>query len=161
MQKIVKKIAKKLKKIAKNAFILLFYEKIKKITPNREKAKKFVASFSYDEWKKVLSDYLGKAADAMIALEEKEGKYDVIKHSARLETIIENWDKILDIINEELPKASEIKKLLDVIGCPTRASEIGIDEKDNAKAFASTKDIRDKYVLSRLAWDLGVIDEIM
>ena len=137
------------------------YEKIKKITPNRENAKKFVEAFSYDEWKKVLSDYLGKAADTMIALEKKEGKYDVIKHSARLETIIENWDKILDIINEELPKASEIKKLLDVIGCPTRASEIGIDEKDNAKAFASTKDIRDKYVLSRLAWDLGVIDEIM
>ena len=137
------------------------YEKIKKITPNRENAKKFVEAFSYDEWKKVLSDYLGKAADTMIALEKKEGKYDVIKHSARLETIIENWDKILDIINEELPKASEIKNLLDVIGCPTRASEIGIDEKDNAKAFASTKDIRDKYVLSRLAWDLGVIDEIM
>jgi hypothetical protein len=27
--------------------------------------------------------------------------------------------------------------------------------------FRATKDIRDKYVLSRLAWDLGVLDEIV
>ena len=26
--------------------------------------------------------------------------------------------------------------------------------------FQATKDIRDKYVLSRLAWDLGVMDEL-
>ena len=27
-------------------------------------------------------------------------------------------------------------------------------------SFRATKDIRDKYVLSRLAWDLGVLDEL-
>ncbi|MBE6571818.1 MAG: sn-glycerol-1-phosphate dehydrogenase [Ruminococcaceae bacterium] len=140
---------------------LKLYEKIKKITPDREKAKRFVEAFSYDEWKNVLSSYLGKAADAMIALEKKEGKYDVQKHSARLDVIIENWTKILDIIDEELPGAEYIEKLLDIIDCPKRASEIGINEKDNPVTFAATKDIRDKYVLSRLAWDLGVIDEIM
>ena len=26
--------------------------------------------------------------------------------------------------------------------------------------FMATKDIRDKYVLSRLAWDLGILEEL-
>lgn len=139
---------------------LKYYEKIKTITPDKQKAMDFVENFSYDEWKKTLSEYIGKAADAMIALEEKEGKYDVSKHSARIDKIIDNWDKIISIIEQELPSSSELEKLLDIIGCPKTASEIGIDEKDNPLSFAATKDIRDKYVLSRLAWDLGVIDEL-
>lgn len=28
------------------------------------------------------------------------------------------------------------------------------------ETFKATKDIRDKYVLSRLAWDQGVLDEL-
>ena len=27
--------------------------------------------------------------------------------------------------------------------------------------FRATKDIRDKYVLSRLLWDLGILDEML
>ncbi len=140
---------------------LKIYEKLKNINPDKEKALKFVEAFSYDEWKKTLSGYLGKAAEAMIALEAKEGKYDVKKHSVRLDVILENWDKILDIINQELPDTDDVERLLDIIGCPKTASEIGIEEKDNALTFAVTKDIRDKYVLSRLAWDLGVIDQLI
>ena len=139
---------------------LKLYEKMRKITPDKAKAISFVENFSYDEWKNKLSSYLGKAADAMIALEAKEGKYDVKKHAARLDVIVENWDAILKIMDEELPSVEEIEKLLDTIGCPKTASEIGVDEKDNALTFAATKDIRDKYVLSRLAWDLGIIDEL-
>lgn len=34
--------------------------------------------------------------------------------------------------------------------------EIGVDEALLPMIFGATKDIRDKYVLSRLAWDLGM-----
>ena len=39
-------------------------------------------------------------------------------------------------------------------------TEIGIDEELLPMTFKASKDIRDKYVLSRLAWDLGILDEI-
>ena len=58
-------------------------------------------------------------------------------------------------------RSKDIEKLLDKINAPKTPSQIGIDEKDNSTAFKATKDIRDKYVLSRLAWDLGVIEEII
>lgn len=139
---------------------LKLYEKIKKYTPDREKALQYARNFDYGEWEKVLKKFLGKAADTMIELEQKEKKYDVEKHSARLDIICGQWDKILEIIDEELPPSDEFEKFLDKIGIPKRPSEIGIDEKDNITAFKATKDIRDKYVASRLAWDLGIIEEM-
>ena len=38
--------------------------------------------------------------------------------------------------------------------------EIGISSEILPMTFKASKDIRDKYVLSRLTWDLGIIDEI-
>lgn len=36
----------------------------------------------------------------------------------------------------------------------------GVDAECAKFTFKETKDIRDKYVLSRLAWDLGILDEL-
>lgn len=137
------------------------YEKLKEITPNKEKALAYTEAFDYGEWSEILSAFLGKGAKSMIELEAKEGKYDKVKHSARLEIILEKWDEILAVIEEELPSAAELEALLDKIGAPKSAAAIGIDEKIVPTTFKATKDIRDKYVLSRLCHDLGIIDEII
>lgn len=137
-----------------------FYEKLKTITPNKEKALAYVRSFDYKSWSETLKAFLGKAAKSMIELEAKEKKYDVTAHAERLDRILANWDNILRIIDEELPSSAQIEALLDTIGAPKSMHEIGIDDALLPKTFHATKDIRDKYVLSRLCWDLGVIDEI-
>ena len=137
------------------------YEKIKNITPDKKKGLEYAQGFEYSEWSRELRDFLGKGAKSMIALEEKEEKYSVEKHKDRLEIIIDKWDEILNIINEELPSSEEITQLFDKIGLPKSMKEIGIDEKILPMTFKATKDIRDKYVLSRLCWDLGVIEEIL
>lgn len=136
------------------------YEKLKHITPDVEKAKKYVAAFDYEEWSMQLRSFLGKGAESMIALEEKEQKYSVDKHKKRVEDIAAKWDEILAIINEELPAADELEKLMDSIGAPKTLEEIGLTSDILPMTFKATKDIRDKYVLSRLVWDLGIIDEI-
>ena len=135
------------------------YEKLKNIVPDREKALKFVQGFDYAAYKKTLKGFLGRGADTMIQLEEKEQKYSVEKHEKRLEIILDNWDKLLKIINEEIPAVAELEKLYEKLGMPKTAEEIGIDEGIVPKTFEVTKDIRDKYVLSRLCWDLGILDE--
>ena len=135
------------------------YEKVLKITPDKEKALAYATSFKYEAWAKELKGFLGTGADAMIALEEKEQKYSVEKHEKRLEVIIEKWNKIQKIIQEEIPTQKQIESILDKIGAPKTAQEIGID-CDLSMTLKATKDIRDKYVLSRLLWDLGLIEEI-
>ena len=136
-------------------FALRSYEKLKSIKPDKEKALKFVENFSFEAWSEELRKFLGKGADNMIALEEKQKKYDVEKHRKRLEIIIENWDEILKIIDEELPSSEEVENLMDKFSIPKTMDEIGVGEDIYEMTFLATKDIRDKYILSRLCWDLG------
>ena len=137
------------------------YEKLAAITPDRQKALHFAESFDLVDWNDRLWKLVGKAAESMIALEEKEGKYDVQKHALRLERILEVWDQIQAIIREEMPAAKTLEQLLDRVGLPKTLAEIGTDEALLPEVFRATKDIRDKYVLSRLCWDLGILDEII
>ena len=59
------------------------------------------------------------------------------------------------MIDEELIPAEELIKLFKKIGHPTTPAEIGESEKSAALAFSHTSDIRDKYILSRLLFDIG------
>ena len=136
------------------------YETVKTVTPNYETASAYVNAFDLPAWEETLRAFLGNGAEAMIALEKKEGKYRVETHKARFEIIAQNWDKILQIMAEELPSSQQIKKILDTIGISTDLTTIGVDTACARTSFVATKDIRDKYVLSRLAWDLGIIDEL-
>lgn len=137
------------------------YEQLKTLTPNREKALAHAAAFDYSSWQQTLRELLGKGAESMIALEAREGKYDVAAHRERLKRILENWDEILTIIDEEIPSLQTLLALMDTIDAPKTLQEIGIDEALLPTIFRATKDIRDKYVLSRLAWDLGIEEELI
>ena len=136
------------------------YEQLHRITPDKEKALTFAKTFDLQAHFDALRAFLGKGAESMIALEEKEGKYDLIKHAQRLDTILSHWEELLQIMEEELISAPELEQLLSMLGAPKTAVEMGIDEAIVPMTFRATKDIRDKYVLSRLCWDLGVLDEI-
>ena len=133
------------------------YEAVKAMTPNKEKAEAFVKDFCYDDWSKTLRSFLGRSAETMISLEEKEGKYCKDSHPARFEIIQNNWDQIVQIIEEEIPSFAFLSDLLDTIGI---TKELDMDKGILKTSFLATKDIRDKYVLSRLAWDLGISDQL-
>ncbi len=137
------------------------YDKIRQIkAPDIEKAEKYVASFSFEDYKPKLKAFIGRGAETMISAEENDGKYDKAEHSARLLRIVDSWEIIISTVNKEIPPAYEIEKLLDVIEAPKSCSDFGIPEKEIKMTFTATKDIRDKYVASRLCFDLGIIDEI-
>ena len=133
------------------------YEAVKAMTPDKAKATAFVQDFCYDNWSETLRSFLGRSAETMIALEEKEGKYRKETHPARFAIIQNNWSQILQIINEEIPSFETLSQLLSTIGI---SKDLGIDKKTAILSFLATKDIRDKYVLSRLAWDLGICGEL-
>ena len=140
---------------------LRLYEKLLTVKPDKEKALAHAAAFCYDDWAAQLRAFLGKGAESMIAQEAREGKYDPQAHAARLEISLSNWDALLDIIRQELPTASQVEQLLQKIGAPTTLPQIGVEAGLESMIFRATKDIRDKYVLSRLLWDLGILDEML
>lgn len=136
------------------------YEEVKRITPDAAAAREYVAQFSYEEWKTTLRKFLGNSAETMIRQEQREQKYDKSTHPARLEKIISNWESILQILNEELPTYGQLAELLNKVGISENLETIGVDSETARLTFRATKDIRDKYVLSRLAWDLGILEQL-
>ena len=143
------------------AIAIKMYEKVLTFTPDKALAIAKTEQFNFQKWSDELREFLGKGAESMIALEAKEQKYNLDFHKKRLDIIIKNWDKITQIIKEELPTSFDFDSFLDKIGIPKTMQEIGLDKKILPMTFKATKDIRDKYVLSRLCWDLGIIDEII
>lgn len=95
----------------------------------------------------------------MIAGELKEGKYDPAKHRERLERILTSWDEILRLAST-LPRATELRAFFASIGHPVSGTELGLTTDDMREAFLAAKDIRDKYVLGRLLWDLGELETV-
>lgn len=136
------------------------YEVLKTIVPDKEKADAAVEAFDYESWCEQLRAFLGKSGQTMITQEQKEHKYDKSTHPARFQKIADHWDTILRIIEEELPSAGELSKIMNTIGISQDLNTIGVDTECAKLTFKATKDIRDKYVLSRLAWDLGILDEL-
>ena len=136
------------------------YEKVMEVTPDWEKAHGYVESFDLEAWNTQLRTFLGSSAETMIDLEKKEGKYRKDTHEARFRLIAEKWDAILQILQEELPDYKELCKLMDDVGISRDLNTIGVDSETAKITFRATKDIRDKYVLSRLAWDLGILDDL-
>jgi len=137
---------------------LKIYDYIRTIVPNREKALSYVANFDLNAWNEQLSAFIGPGAQAVIEDERKAGKYNREKHAARLERILANWDEIMEIVNC-LPRYDEVLALMNLIGAPISAESFDVTPEQVRKTFTMTKDIRDKYIASRLLWDLGLLED--
>lgn len=142
-------------------YTVIIYEKLLSITPDRKKALNYVSHFDYEDYSLKLRSFLGRGATEMINLERKEGKYSAKKHSERLNVIIQKWEDIKEVIRQELMPLHELEKLYYLLNLPKTIEELGMEKTIAVQTFKHTKDIRDKYILSRLCFDLGIIDEIM
>lgn len=137
---------------------LKVYDYIRTVVPNREKALAYVANFNLEKWNAQLSSFIGPGAQALIEDERKAGKYDAAKHAARLQRILTDWDKIMEIVNS-LPRYGEVLELMNLIGAPVSAEDFDVTPEQMRTTFTMTKDIRDKYIASRLLWDLGLLED--
>jgi glycerol dehydrogenase-like iron-containing ADH family enzyme len=138
----------------------LIYDKLRQHTPDKKKAIAAFDTFDYETYKTQLRALLGNAAEAMIKLEEKECKYAREHFLVRLDRIVEHWAEILEIIDRELVAHAELCSVLQSIGAATTPRDLGIDSANIGEIFEATRDIRDKYTVSRLVFDLGLTEEV-
>lgn len=135
------------------------YRKIREIKPDRAKAEAWMKAYDRAEWEAQIKRIFGKTAGEIIGIEDKTKKNDPEKHAKRLDLLIENWDEILKIIDEELPDFDELYNLLASTGMPMKPSDINVSMEDTVDAFLGSRDIRDKYLSCSFLWDLGLTNE--
>ena len=135
------------------------YQKLRTVTPDRAKAEAHMAAYDRAAWEQQIHRIFGKTAGEIISIEDKTKKNDAGRHAKRLDNIINHWDEILKIIDEELPDYDTLYSLMAATGMPMKASDINVPMVDVIDAFVGSRDIRDKYLTSSMIWDLGWTEE--
>ena len=140
---------------------LKIIECLKSIRPTLAHAKAEMDRFHEDAWEQYLRRVFPKAADGIMEIERKAHKNDRAGRLVRATRAIEHWDEILELFETTLPSYEEVENLMLEVGMPTRPDEIGLAKEDVVDAFVCSRDIRDKYLLSSLVWDLGYTNEVV
>ena len=139
--------------------VLKIYERLKTLKPTMERVEAAADAFDPIAWEQNLRRVFGATAEQFVVMEQTAQKNEKSGRMKRAETTISNWDTVLKIA-ETAPSFAEIEALMKAIGMPTTPEEIGIGKQETVDAFICSRDVRDKFQLSSMLWDIGYMEEI-
>ncbi|MDD3334268.1 MAG: sn-glycerol-1-phosphate dehydrogenase [Eubacteriales bacterium] len=132
-------------------------DSLRKNRPDRAHAEHFLETFDGAWWEKNTRRIFGKAAESILQLARDTKKNDPTSHRERMNRILDHWDDILKIMEQELPSTAQVESLMRTVGMPVKPADIGIVPQDVRDALDGSRDIRDKYLTSTMLWDLGML----
>lgn len=98
------------------------------------------------------------AADGILELERKTGKNSPVEHQRRIRAIADKWEQIGPVL-ESVPSSKTIAELLKSVQGPSRPSEVGISQELVQQAIEYGKEIRSRYTILQLLWDLDRLSQ--
>lgn len=114
---------------------------------------------SMDKWEKEMRRCYREGAEGIIELERKSKKNDPEGLLKRLLTIETKWDEI-QALAKTAPKASEIYDVLDRMGAAKVPADVGIPREYVYDSIRYGKELRDRYTILQLMWDIGVLEDM-
>ena len=138
---------------------LPMYPRLLEIKPSREAADRAFAAFDQAAWEQEMQEIFGDSAANVIEGEKKWGKNTQAVHEKRLQNLLDQWDQVIAAIREELPPAGEIQRKMEQMGMPTKPQDLFYDQTAARRAYIGSREIRDKYLLSSMLWDLGLMKD--
>lgn len=124
-----------------------------------QKARHAADHFDFSVWEKRVREVYGSAADGVIALEKKVGKNSPGEHAKRIQVIESHWKELTEIM-ATLPSSEFIEHLLSELGAPINPAQVGVDDQAVIDGILMAKEVRNRYTLLQLLWDLGIADEM-
>ncbi len=113
---------------------------------------------SLEEWEKEMRRCYRDGAEGIIELEKKSGKNEPEGLLKRLSVIEEKWDEIRSLA-QTAPKASEIYQVLEKMGAAKIPADVGIPRQYVYDSIRYGKELRDRYTILQLMWDIGELDK--
>lgn len=111
-----------------------------------------------EAWANNMSRIYGAAA-GVIGLEKTARKNHSETVEKHIDAIEKNWKSIATFLKVELPSSEYISSLLKKLGIPMMPDQLGVDRKMLIDSFIAAKELRQRYGLFQLLFDLGVLDE--
>jgi glycerol-1-phosphate dehydrogenase [NAD(P)+] len=138
--------------------VLKLYDYLREEGMTEARIKSSVAKPTDAAWEEEIRQAFLSAADEVLELEKMSGKNHPEGHARRVETIAKNWVGIRDLLNT-MPSSSEVSELLSTVHGPIYPREVDIDESAVVDGVRYAKEIRLRYTVLQLLWDLGLLDE--
>ena len=132
---------------------------LKTVRPDMARVENAIQAFDRNAWEENIRRVFPKAAEGILAIEPAAKKNDPSGRRLRAERAIASWNAIMDFADKQLPAYEEMAGFMKRLGMPTRPEEIGLSRQDVLDAFVCSRDIRNKYILSSMIWDIGCMEE--
>ena len=135
---------------------LMAYEYLATLTPDF-KAIKNLSRPTFEEWSSEIEKAFLGATEEVLSLERKCQKNGATKVSARIDALEKNWDKI-QTLAKDATKSSVVYDILKSLDAPVVPADIGVDKTMARQAILYAKEIRDRYTVLQLLWDIGELE---
>lgn len=139
--------------------ITKLYELLVIKTVNFNNAMDKVNSFNQEEWVKCIEKIYKTAAPGIIELEERVQKNSIEKYNKRIQIIKSKWNDIIRTIKKIVPSSKEIEAILQKVDAPINPLQVGVDSNTILNSIIFAKEIRSRYTVLQLLWDLGLLEE--
>lgn len=124
-----------------------------------DKARAAARSYDQTAWEETMHRAYGPAAPGVIEMEHKAKKNECAGRLARIDAIETNWQQI-EALLKALPSSESIMQILKGLSSPCLPGEIRVDEQLLKDTFMYCKEIRARYTILQLLWDLDLLDSI-
>lgn len=78
----------------------------------------------------------------------------------RLEELADSWTQIWDSLSRYLQPPAVLRQTLAEAGAPLTAQALGISDDEMREAYRLARDIRSRYTVLDLAWELGALEPL-
>lgn len=123
-----------------------------------EKAEQKAGIFDEKKWQKDIVRLYQKAAPGILKLSEEYHRNSVEARKQRVNTIKHNWPLIVNTLQEE-PSLTQVENILKQAGALINPKDIGINADTIYNGIIYAKEIRTRYTILQLLWDLSLIEE--
>ena len=139
--------------------ILKLVEALKAMDIDFNAAREAAKAYDQAAWEEAIHAAYGPAAPGVIEMEAKAKKNETNARLARINSMEQNWDGILALLNE-LPSSETVMDLLRSLNSPCTPAEIEVDEAMLKNTFLYCKEVRARYTILQMVWDLGLLDQL-
>jgi glycerol-1-phosphate dehydrogenase [NAD(P)+] len=140
--------------------MLRTYQALLKVDFSKVDAARIAADMPDEStWRKTIKELCGDQAH-VIYEQQKDKTFDQEMIRKRIERIITHEQEIKQVIRDAIEYVEPLDDALKTLGAPTTARELGISPENLRISFLWAKEMRAKYGVLDLAYDLGVLDQI-
>lgn len=119
------------------------------------------AARAYDPalWEANIRTAYGPAAEGIIEMEAQAQKNETSARLRRIGAMEQNWEAVTALL-EELPPSQQVIDILKSLGAPWLPQQIGVDEALLRSTLLYCKEVRARYTILQMIWDLGLLDSL-